>query len=79
MFILAKIDIFSVLWSSFVWGVAGVGAALLAAFPVYGILIAWTNDEDAAGRWTIFVVCAIILIAIISGGMEELEQINQSR
>ncbi|KOR35160.1 hypothetical protein AM228_19775 [Planktothricoides sp. SR001] len=80
MFILATINIFAVLWSSFVWGVAGVGAGLLAVIPVGGIFEALTGDREAANRWTTFVVCAIILIAIISGGMQELnEQIYQSR
>lgn len=80
MFTLATINIFAVLWSSFVWGIAGVGAGILATFPVYGILLALTNDNEAAQRWTTFVVAAIILIAIISGGLQELnEQIYKSR
>ena len=83
MFILATINtinIFAVFWSSFVWGVAGVGAGLLTAFPVYGIFVALTDDGAAAVRWTAFVVCAIVLIAIISGGQQELnEQMYKSR
>ena len=74
MFTLATINIFAVLWSSFVWGIAGVGAGILAAIPVYGILLALTNDNEAAQRWTTFVVAAIILIAIISGGLQELNE-----
>ena len=80
MFLLATLNAFGILWSSFLWGIAGVGAGILVAAPVY--FIVWSlnrNDQEEAIRVTVFVVAGVVLIAILSGGYFEYEKQIQTQ
>lgn len=83
MFILATFNAFAILGSCFVWAAAGVGAALLVAAPVHLIFVALSNDQEVAGRVTLFVVAGVVLIAILSGAFyefqDQLEQEERDR